>query len=68
MIFFYIFIWIEKKKEIWLNQITKTPTSTEIVNCNNPNEKILYFTTQNFTLLQKTLLHEKYFFYKTWAN
>ena len=32
--------------------------------CNTciPNEKSLYFTTENFTLLQKTLLHEKYFF------
>ena len=31
-------------------------------------KKILYFTTENFTLLQKTLLHEKYFFYKPWAD
>ena len=28
----------------------------------------LYFTTENFTLLQKILLHEKYFFYKTCVN
>ena len=25
----------------------------------------LHFSTENFTLLQKTLLHEKYVFYKT---
>ena len=30
--------------------------------------KTLYFTTENFTLLQKLLLHEKYFFYKTCVN
>ena len=28
----------------------------------------LYFTTENLTLLQKILLHEKYFFYKTCVN
>ena len=30
-----------------------------------------YFTTENFTLLQKILLHEKYekyLFYKTWTK
>ena len=27
-----------------------------------PDEKSLFFTTENFTLLQKTLLQEKYFF------
>ena len=31
-------------------------------------KKTLYFTTENFTLLQKILLHEKYFFYKTCLN
>ena len=28
----------------------------------------LYFTTENFTLLQKILLHENYFVYKTCVN
>ena len=40
----------------------------------SPNEKLLnyttkklYFTTENFTLLQKSLLHKKYALYKIWA-
>ena len=28
----------------------------------------LYFTTENISLLQKILLHEKYCFYKTCVN
>ena len=58
--------------------VDKTRVGVELVNTEKTwflNEKntVLYFrklysTTENFTLLQKTLLDEKYFFCKTWAK
>ena len=40
----------------------KEKSCKHLFEIHNLNEQLLYFTADNFTLLQKTLLHEKYFF------
>ena len=74
--YFFLSFIFEISKILYLNPKSLNSYSLWLINQfsiglvkrESPNEKILYFTTENFTLLQKTLLHEKYFFRKTWAN